>query len=114
MAMEMPRIIAYRELKMELVDDLLARDGVLCVSMPERHARACVELIEIHRASYKLGRRATVGQRFGFLIRSWALAARMLFAHTRLLELMRVIILRSSSHSWEPGTDGQVVFRFSR
>jgi hypothetical protein len=100
---------------MELVDDLLAREGVLCVSMPERHARACVELIEIQRASDNLRRTgATVRQRIGFLIRGWGLTARLLFIHTRLLELLRVIILRSSSQSWEPAADGEVIFRFER
>jgi hypothetical protein len=113
--MEAPRVLKYGELNMDLVDDLFKREGVLYVSIPERHARACVELIETHRVFSNFGStRPSVATRLGHLMRGLWLSLRLVVVYPRLTELLRVIILRSSAQSWSSAADGQVVFRFSR
>jgi len=105
----------YDQLTVDAGDALLAGEGVLCVSLPARHARACVALIELHRTSGVLrGTHATLRQRLGYLARGSWLALRLLFADARVLELFNAVVLRSSSQSWEPGPDGDLIFRFSR
>jgi hypothetical protein len=108
-------VIEYRDLDMYQVDGMLSQNGEVLVSLPERHAYACIAFIEMVRA-VKGGSR----DRVPLLVRVWRVLQgvltilRVLIAHRRLLELSRVIILNTSVQTWERTGEGSFLFRFVR
>ncbi len=110
-----PKVFEYSHLDIDQVDAVLAQNGELFVSLPERHARACIVFIETVRDVKSLNK-----NRPSFITRCWVLAKglgmtlRLLLAHARLFHLGRVVILNSSSQTWEQSTDRNFLFRFTR
>ena len=108
-------VIEYQDLDMYQVDGMLAQTGEVRVSLPERHAYACIAFIEMVRA-VKGGARSRVP----LLGRVWRVLhggltlLRVLIAHRRLLELSRVVILNTSVQTWERTAEGSFLFRFAR
>jgi hypothetical protein len=108
------RIFEYSNLDLNQVDAVLAQNGELFVSLPERHARACIIFIETVRVVKSLNK-----NRLPFVTRCWELAKglwmtlRLMIAHPRLFQLSRVIILNSSSQTWEQSADHNFLFRFA-
>ena len=108
-------VIEYRDLDMYQVDGMLSQHGEVLVSLPERHAYACIAFIEMVRA-VKGGSR----NRVPLLVRVWRVLKgvltilRVLIAHRRLLELSRMVILNTSVQTWERTADGSFLFRFAR
>jgi len=100
---------------MDQVDSILSQNGELLVSLPEKHARACIAFIETVRVAQSWSTNRTP-----FIARLWPLAKgvwitlRIAFAHTRLFELGRVVVLNTSSQTWEQSADGNFLFRFAR
>jgi hypothetical protein len=111
----MAAALGYVDLSMDRVDAVLSQTGELLVSLPERRARACIAFIETVRAVQSWSTNRTP-----FVARLWALAKslwvtlRILFAHPRLFELGRVVVLNTSSQTWTQGADGNFLFRFAR
>jgi len=107
--------LGYADLNMDRVDSVLSQSGELLISLPEKHARACMTFIETIRVVQSWPVNHTP-----FLARLWPLAKslwvtlRILVAHPRLFELGRVIVLNSSAQTWERLPDGTFLFRFVR
>lgn len=107
--------LEYRDLDMYQVDGMLAQNGEIFVSLPERHAYACIAFIEMVRAV-----KGGASNRVPLLVRAWRVLTgvltmlRVLIAHRRLLELSRVIILNTSVQTWERTGEGSFLFRFVR
>src|SRR5215210_5787441 len=110
-----PKVFEYSNLDLDQVDAVLAQNGELLGSLPERHARACIVFIETVRDVRSLNK-----NRSPFITRCWVLAKglwmtlRLMLAHPRLFQLGRVVILNSSSQTWERSTDRNFLFRFTR
>jgi len=108
------KVFEYSNLDMNQVDSVLAQNGELLVSLPERHARACIAFIETVRSVKSLNK-----NRSSFITRCWVLAKglgmtlRLMIAHPRLFQLSRVVILNSSSQTWEQSADHNFLFRFA-
>ena len=111
----MAAALGYADLDMDRVDSVLSQTGELFVSLPEKHARACIAFIETVRVAQRWSTNRTP-----FFKRLWPLAKalwitlRILFAHSRLFELGRVVVLSTSSQTWTQGADGNFLFRFAR
>jgi hypothetical protein len=107
--------LEYRDLDMYQVDGRLAQTGEVLVSLPERHAYACIAFIEMVRA-VKGGARSRVSLlgRVGRVLQGGLTILRILIAHRRLLELSRVVILNTSVQTWERTAEGSFLFRFAR
>ena len=108
-------VIEYGDLDMYQVDGRLAQHGEVLVSLPARHAYACIAFIEMVRA-VKGGARNRVPLlvRVGRVLQGVLTILRVLIAHRRLLELSRVVILNTSVQTWERTGDGSFLFRFAR
>jgi hypothetical protein len=108
-------VTEYRDLDMYQVDGMLSQNGEVRVSLPERHAYACIAFIEMVR-TVKGGAR----NRVPLLVRVWRVLhggltiLHVLIAHRRLLELSRVIILNTAVQTWERTAEGSFLFRFAR
>ena len=111
----MANAIQYEDLKIGRVDTILSQNGELFVSLPDKHARACIAFIETIRAA-----QSWPADRSTFVAGLWALTKallvtlRILLAHPKLFELSRVIVLNASSQTWEQSADGNFLFRFAR
>ena len=107
--------LEYRDLDLYRVDGMLSQHGEVLVSLPERHAYACIAFIEMVRAV-----RSGSSNRVSLLVRVWRVLQgvltilRLLIAHRRLLELSRVVILNTSVQTWERTGEGSFLFRFVR
>ncbi len=107
--------LEYQDLDLDQVDRMLSQNGELLVSLPERHASACIALIEMVRAAKSWSsNRAPVLVRVWRLLKGFLVVLRVLIAHRRLLELSRVVILHTSVQTWEQTADGNFLFRFVR
>ena len=110
----MESALEYADLKMDRVDSILSQNGELLVSLPENHAHACIAFIHTVRVSQSWSTNRTP-----FIARIWPLAKgfwvtlRILFAHPRLFELGPVVVLNSSSQTWEQRADSTYLFRFA-
>jgi len=111
----MTAALGYADLDMDRADSVLSQTGELFVSLPERRARACIAFIETVRVAQSWSTNRTP-----FVARLWPLAKsfwitlRILFAHPRLFELGRIVVLNTSSQTWTQGADGNFLFRFAR
>lgn len=111
----MDSALGYLDLSMDHVDSVLSQKGELLVSLPGKHARACMSFIGTVQAVQSWSPRRTP-----FLARLWPLVKgllvtiRILVAHSKLFELSRVIVLNSSAQTWEQHPDGTYLFRFVR
>ena len=111
----MMEVLRYTDLNMDRIDSVLSQNGELLVSLPVKHARACVEFIETVRVV-----RSWPANRTPFIARLWPLAKgllltlRILVAHPRLFELGRIVVLNASAETWEQSADGNFLFRFVR
>jgi hypothetical protein len=100
---------------MDRVDSVLSQNGELLVLLPQKHARACIAFIEIVCVA-----KSWSTNRTPFIARLWPLAKglwlslRILFVHPRLFELGRVVVLNTSSQTWEQSADGNFLFRFAQ
>lgn len=109
------KVFEYSNLDMNQVDAVLAQNGELLVSLPERHARACIVFIETVRDVKSLNKK-----RSPLITRCWVLAKglwmilRLMLAHSRLFQLSRVVILNSASQTWKQSADHHFLFRFTR
>jgi hypothetical protein len=111
----MPAPVGYADLKMEQLDFILERDGELLVSLSDRHAHACIEFIQTIRTaqSWPVNRTPRLARIWPMLKGHWV-TLRIMLAHSRLFELGRVIVLNTSSQTWERRADGNYLFKFSR
>jgi hypothetical protein len=107
--------LEYTDLRMDRVDSVLLQNGELLVSLPERRARACIAFIETVRVaqSWSTNRTPFIARLCPLAKGLWV-TLRILFAHPRLFELGRVVVLNSSSQTWEQSADGSFLFRFAR
>jgi hypothetical protein len=107
--------LGYDDLKMDRVDSVLSENGELLISLPEKHGRACVAFIETVRTvqSWPANRTPLV-RRVWPLAKSLLVTLRVLIGHAKLFELSRVIVLNSSTQTWERRPDGTFVFKFAR
>jgi hypothetical protein len=106
-------VLSYSDLKMDRVDSLLSADGEVLVSLPPKHAKACVAFIETVRVTRSWGK-TPFRARLAPLAKGLWTTLRISLSSPRLFELSRVVVLNSSSHSWQQGSDGNVLFRFAR
>ncbi len=106
-------VFRYSDLKMDRVDSLLSADGEVLISLPPKHAKACIALIETVRATRGWGKIPFLA-RLAPLMKGLWVTLRILLSSPRLFELRRVVVLNSSSHSWKQESDGNVLFRFAR
>ena len=110
-----PKVFEYSNLDMDQVDSVLAQDGELFVSLPERHARACIAFIETVRGVKSLNKdRPPLVTRCWVLGKGFWMTLRLVLAHSRLFQLSRVVILNSSSQTWEQRVDRNFLFRFTQ
>lgn len=110
-----PKVFEYSNLDLDQVDAVLAQNGELLVSLPERHARACIVFIETVREVKSLNKnRSSFITRCLVLAKGLWMTLRLMLAHSRLFQLGRVVILNSSSQTWEQSTDRNFLFRFTR
>lgn len=116
MKTEAPRkIFEYADLDLNQVDATLAQDGELFVSLPERHAQACIVFIETVRDIKNPNKsRSPIVTRCFVLAKGFKMTLQLLLAHRRLFQLGRVVILNSSSQTWEQSPDRHFLFRFTR
>ena len=109
------KVFEYSDLDMDQVDAVLALNGELFVSLPERHARACIVFIETVRNVTSLNKkRSSLITRCWVLTKGLGMMLRLALAHARLFQLSRVVILNSSSQTWQQSTDHNFLFRFTR
>jgi len=111
----MAAALEYTDLRMDRVDSVLSQNGELLVSLPERRARACIAFIETVRVaqSWSTNRTPFIARLCPRAKGLWV-ALRIFFAHPRLFELGRVVVLNTSSQTWEQSADGSFLFRFAR
>ena len=112
----MAAALGYTDLRMDRVDSVLSQNGELLVSLPERRARACIAFIETVRVaqSWSTNRSTPFIARLCPLAKGLWVTLRILFAHPRLFELGRVVVLNTPSQTWEQSADGSFLFRFAR
>ena len=111
----MAQALGYADLSMDRVDSVLSHNGELLVSLSENHARACIAFIEMVRVaqSWPTNRTPLVARLWPLAKGLW-ITLRILFAHIRLFELSRVVVLNASAQTWEQSADGSFLFRFAR
>jgi len=111
----MPDILDYDDLDMNRVDGVLEREGELFLSLAPNHAKACIAFIETIRTAQAWSPRHVARiARIPPLISGWWVTLRILFRHSRIFELGRVVVLNSSGQSWHALPDGSYLFRFSK
>ena len=111
----MREILNYADLTMEHVDRALDADGELFVKLSPEHARACIAFIDTTRQVQSWGpKRVPRIARVPQLLSGWLVTLRILFRHSKLFELGRVVVLNSAEQSWQTLPDGSYLFRFSK
>lgn len=109
----MRTVLHYADLDMNKVDHSLSAEGELSVSLPPKHAKALVSFIEIIRVVQGWSANKTpFVKRLPSLIKGFGVIAVILFFHARLFDLGRVVVLNSSSQTWEHQATGDVLFTF--
>ena len=111
----MDTVLDYDDLDTKNIDPIFSQIGQLFVSLPPLRAAPLISFIEIVRESkdWRPNRTPFI-YRLPTLAKSILLLFRIMVRHSRLLELAQVIILNSSSQTWEQLSNGQVLFRFTR
>ena len=111
----MREVLDYADLAMEHVDRVLDAEGELFVKLSPQHARACIAFIAAIRQAQSWGPRQVPRiARLPQLMSGWLVTLRILFGHSKLFELGRVVVLNSAQQSWQTLPDGSYLFRFSK
>jgi hypothetical protein len=111
----MTSALLYDDLDSNRVDSAFDEKGELLVSLPPNHATALISFIETIWVTNSWGpKRIPYHARLVPLAKGLVVILRILFGHSRLFDLGGVIVLKSSSQTWEQLPDGQVLFRFAR
>lgn len=109
----MPTVLSYDDLDARSIDPIFSKDGQVIVSLPTPHATALIAFIETARASQSWGHIPFLA-RLGPLAKGLFVTLRITVRHSRLFALGQIIVLNSSSQTWEQLPDGQFLFRFVR
>ncbi len=111
----MTTVLVYEDLDTKRIDPVFSKDGQLLVSLPIAHAAALISFIEAVRESQSWGpKRIPVISRLLPLAKALLVTLRVTVMHSRLFALGQIIVLNSSSQTWEQLPNGQVLFRFVR
>lgn len=111
----MREVLDYADLSMEHVDRVLDAEGELFVKLSPEHASACIAFIDTTRQAQSWRPRQVPRiARLPQLLSGWLVTLRILFRHSNLFELGRVVVLNSAEQSWQTLPDGSYLFRFSK
>ena len=111
----MDTVLDYDDLDTKNIDPVFSQVGQLLVSLPTLRAAPLISFIEIVRESQSWRpKRTPFIYRLPTLAKAMLLIFRIMVMHSRLLALTLIIILNSSSQTWEQLSNGQVLFRFVR
>ena len=109
----MTTTLCYEDLDMDRVNTVFTQQGELLVSLPSNHAKALVQFIETVQTAQSWGpSRTPFLSRLVPLAKSLVVTLRITIAHSRLFSLGRVIVLNSTSQTWERMSESEVLFRF--
>jgi hypothetical protein len=109
----MTQVLGYSDLTMDRVDSIFSETGELLVSLPPSHAETCIAFIETVRAAHGWRKTPYISRLLPFARGLWV-TLRIVLRYPRLFELGRVVVLNSSSQTWEQRPDGNVLFKFAR
>ena len=111
----MTSALHYDDIETNRVEAIFGDNGELLVSLPANHASALISFIETIRVTNSWGeKRIPYHARLVPLVKGLLVILRILLKHSRLFDLGGVIVLKSTSQTWEQLPDGQVLFRIMR
>jgi hypothetical protein len=111
----MTSALHYEDLDTNRVDAIFGDNGELLVSLSPNHASALISFIETIWVTNSWGKNRTpYHARLVPLAKGLLVILRILFKHSKLFDFGGVIILKSTSQTWEQLPDGQVLFRIMR
>jgi hypothetical protein len=105
--------LRYEDLEHKRVDRLLEENGVVQISLTDKHASALSSLIEATQA-IQVWRQMNRRKRVVPGAKTLVLAARIFLRHSKLFELLNLIVVRAIPCSSYKLSDGSVLFRFAR
>ncbi|MDO9269344.1 MAG: hypothetical protein Q7T96_09565 [Methylobacter sp.] len=111
----MTSALRYDDLEMNRVNAIFDEKGDILISLPPNHASALISLIKTVQVTQSWSKNHTPFlARLAPLAKGLLVMLRITIKHSRLIDLVRVIVLNSTSQTLEKLPDGHVLFRFMR
>jgi len=111
----MTSVLHYDDLDMSRVDAIFDENGEILISLPPNHASALISFIEVVQITQSWSKNHTpLLARLAPLAKGLLVILHITIKHSRLIDLGRVIVLKSTSQTCEKLPDGYVLFRCVR